>query len=61
LYYVNEYRFTTGDNVQAFSYQYTSDDLFQRGDEVTVTLSGALSGVSQAIIAVAAGVMMANF
>ena len=40
-YYVNEYRFTVGDSVKAFTYKYTTTALYAKSDANTVILTGA--------------------
>jgi len=53
-FYQNEYRFTKGDSIEPFTYVFTADALFEKGDLLTaITLDGAMQGISSVAFAVA--------
>ena len=60
-YYNNEFRFTSGDSVETFALTYTSDQLYQLNLQQTLTLTGAISGVSNVAFALVASFAVLNF
>lgn len=61
-FYKNEYRFQAGDSIVPFTYSFTADELFTKGDPLTaITIAGALDGMATAAFAVASVfAMLAN-
>ena len=54
-YYVNEYRFTIGDTITTYTYQYTSDTLYGKVlKKSDMVLAGALDGIYYSALTIAA-------